>query len=432
MQIKPRIVVVGGGAGGLELISLLGNKFGKNQTADITLIDRSPIHLWKPLLHEVAAGTLNTYDDELSYHAYASTHYFKFCLGSLSKLDRAKKELILSPLIDEDGSEILPERSITYDILIIAVGSISNDFNIPGVQENCMTIDTSEQALKFQQYLIKTMMSLPYHTSATGQFNIAVIGGGATGVELTAELHYALQQLAIYGFEFDPKKITFNLIEAADRLLPALTPRVSTAVQQRLQELGVTLNLGEQVSQITKEGITTKNGNFIPASLAIWVAGIKAPDFLRSLDGLEVNKANQLIVKSTLQTTLDDHIFAIGDCASCIIESTGKPVPARAQAAHQQAVFIIKAITQLLQNKTLPTFHFKDYGSLISISSYQTVGNLMGRILKSLMIEGLLARIAYLSLYRAHQAALYGPWQVGLLMFTNLLTRQIRPRLKLH
>ena len=425
-----RIVIVGGGAGGLELASRLGKKFGKKQRAEITLVDSSPIHIWKPLLHEVAAGTLNSYDDELSYLAYASSHYFQFCLGAMCDLDRTKKEIILSPVLDENQKQIIPKRSIPYDILIMAVGSISNDFNIPGVKENCLIIDNTEQALFFQQELIKTMMGLPYHPQSE-QFNIAIVGGGATGVELAAELHYALRQMAVYGFDFDPNKIKIHLIEAANRLLPALPARLSQLVQDTLQHIGVIVHTNEPVSKVTHEGVHTKSGKFISANLKTWAAGIKAPEFLKNLAGLEVNKINQLVVKLTLQTTRDEAIFALGDCAYCVDENN-QPVPPRAQAAHQQATFLVNSIEKLLAQKPLPAYHYRDYGSLISLSHYETVGNLMGRITKSLMIEGALARLAYLSLYRAHQSALYGPWRVGIMMFANALTRQVRPRLKLH
>lgn len=431
MRETKRIIIVGGGAGGLELAARLGNKFGKKNKAQITLIDTSPIHLWKPLLHEVAAGTLNTYDDEISYLAYASQHYFEFCLGTLSGLDRQKKEIILQPVLDKNNQEIIPERKIPYDILVLAVGSISNDFNIPGVRENCLMIDTSEQALAFQQTLIKTMMSLPYQQDVN-QFSISIIGGGATGVELAAELHYALQQMAIYGFTFDTKKITINLIEAADRLLPALSARLSKSVQEKLKNIDINVYTDEQVSRITPEGVYTKKEKFIPSTIKVWSAGIKAPDFLRRMDGLEVNRINQLVVKQTLQTTCDDNIFALGDCASCPQPNSDKPVPPRAQAAHQQATFLVSAIKKFIEQKPLPLFRFRDYGSLISLSHYETVGNLMGRITKSLMVEGMIARVAYLSLYRSHQVSLYGFWRVAMLMFANLLTRQVRPRLKLH
>jgi NADH dehydrogenase len=430
---RPRIVVVGGGAGGLELVAGLGKKLGKKNKAEIILVDSSPVHIWKPLLHEVAAGTLNSYEDELSYLAYATNHYFQFCLGTMKGLSRIKKEIFLSPFLDENQKEIIPERTIPYDVLVIAVGSVSNDFNIAGVREHCLMIDTSSQAFYFQQHLIKALMGLPYQSNnADQQLNIAIVGGGATGVELTAELYYATHQMAEYGFGFDPSKISFSLIEASDRLLPVLSPHLSEMVREQLEQLDVTLYTSEQVSEVTAEGFSTKSGKFIPATIKAWAAGIKAPDFLKDLDGLEVNRINQLVVKQTLQTTIDAAIFALGDSAYCPQPGTDKPVPPRAQAAHQQASFLIKSIDNFLNQKPLSEYRYHDYGSLISLSHYETVGNLMGRITKSMMIEGKLARFAYLSLYRAHQAALHGSWHVAMILLANLLTSRIKPRLKLH
>lgn len=427
------IVIVGGGAGGLELVAHLGRSLGKQNKATITLVDPSPIHLWKPLLHEVAAGTLNSYEDELNYLAYASTHYFQFCLGSMQGINRVKKDIILAPIYDKNQQEIIPQRQIPYDILVIAVGSVSNDFNVPGVAENCLFLDNSDQANTFQQFFIKKMMHLPYYFKEKGQkLTIAIVGGGATGVELAAELHYAIRQMAKYGFAFDPEKVVINLIEASDRILPALRPHLSKIVDEKLKELNINILTNVKVCEVTQEGLKTTNGDFIPANLKIWSAGIKAPDFLKNLDGLEVNKINQLIVKPTLQTTRDNNIFAMGDCAYCLQTENGKPVPPRAQAAHQQADFLAKALKKFILKEPLPTYQYKDYGSLISLSHYETVGNLMGRITKSLMIEGRLARFAYLSLYRMHQRALYGTWRITALMLANWLTQKIRPRLKLH
>ncbi len=429
MDKTQRIVVVGGGAGGLELVASLGKKLGKRKKAEILLVDSSPIHLWKPLLHEFAAGTLYSYDDELSYLAYSATHYFQFCLGTMEGLNRSKKEIILAAVFD-DGQEVIPQRIIPYDILVIAVGSVSNSFNIPGVKEFCYTIDNSEQALNFQKHTMKTMMmEFPSHSkNDKHELNIAVVGGGATGVELCAELKYAIAQLTLYGFNFNPDKISLSLIESSNTLLPALPSSLSSSVLKLLKNLGIKVYIGEQVCEVTEGGILTKNGTYISSTIKVWAAGIKAPAFLRNLDGLQVNKINQLLVKPTLQTTLDNAIFAFGDCADCPQEGSAYPVPPRAQAAHQQASLLQKNIAHLINKKPLLTFHYHDYGSLISISRYQTVGNLI----RGYLIQGRLASFAYRSLYRKHQIALFGYWRVALLMLSNWLCRKIRPRLKLH
>jgi NADH dehydrogenase len=427
-----QILIIGGGAGGLELAANLGRKFGKTQKATITLVDASPIHLWKPLLHEVAAGTLNAYEDELNFLAYASEHHFQFCMGTMQGLDRTSKEVILAKIVDENEKILIPERRLKYDILVIAVGSLSNDFKIPGVKEHSLFLDSTEQAKYFHDHFLKTMMQWSYEPTQAEPRVIGIIGGGATGIELAAELHYAIRQMNEYGYSLDPKFISLVIVEAAPRILASLPERFSNLAQAQLDKLAIKVMTNERVTEVTPEGIKTLQGGLIPLAMTIWAAGIKAPDFLKNLDGLPVNNINQLIVKQTLQTSADDHIFAFGDCAYCLQSNSENAVPPRAQAAHQQAKHLVKAINALMQQQPLPLYHYQDYGSLVTLSHYETVGNLMGKFTSTLHIEGKLARMAYLSLYKMHQVALFGYWRVAMFMLADLITRRIRPRLKLH
>ncbi|MCW8408260.1 NAD(P)/FAD-dependent oxidoreductase [Legionella sp. PATHC035] len=425
----PNIIIVGGGAGGMELAALLGKKFGRTGKASITLVDCTPTHIWKPLLHEVAAGSLFTNENEVDYLAYAATHHFHFVLGALEGLNRSKKEIYLSPFYSHE-QEVLPKRAVSYDILFIAVGSVANDFNIPGVREHCLFLDNIDQAAYFHRELLNRFMRLSQQPQQ-GPFHLVVVGGGATGIELIAELNNTIHEIINYGIGIQPDLVSFTLIEAASRLLTALPEELSEKVTAELTRMGVKICVNEQVDKVTECGLQTKSTPFIPADLVIWTAGIKAPDFLQHMDGLEVNHMNQLLVKQTLQTTLDDSIFVLGDCASCPQTNLDKTVPPRAQAAHQQAFFLYKILDKYLEGKPLPVYHYRDHGSLVTLS-HHVIGNLMGKITKRFMIEGKLARLFYLSLYKQHQMALYGGWRVFLLTLSNLLSRRVKPRLKLH
>lgn len=433
-QHKHHIVIVGGGAGGLELAACLGKKLGKRNRAQITLVDANLTHLWKPLLHEVAAGTLNSHEDQLDYIAYAANYHFTFALGKLNGLNRREKIIYLAPIADENNNEIIPARSLSYDTLVIAIGSTVNDFSTPGVYEHCLFLNDHNEANQFHQLFLRKMLQAQSQPNIAKQLRIAIVGGGATGVELAAELYYAIHQVVYYGWEhIDPEQnIQITLIEAADRILSALPERLASATAEQLKKMGVEIYTRQRVSKVTAEGLHTNDGLFVSADLKVWAAGIKAADFLQNLDGLETNHLNQLIVKQTLQTTVDDNIFAFGDCASCPQPGRSNPVPPRAQAAHQQASLLVKSLQRRLKNKSLLPYYYRDYGSLISLSRYDAVGNLMGRFMGSIFIEGKLARLFYISLYKMHQIALYGFWRVGLLTFANFLTRRLRPRLKLH
>ncbi|RIA34491.1 NADH dehydrogenase FAD-containing subunit [Ectopseudomonas oleovorans] len=430
-----RIVIVGGGAGGLELATRLGRKLGKSGAARVILVDANLTHIWKPLLHEVAAGSLNSSEDELNYVAQAKWNHFEFQLGRMSGLDRAGKCITLAPTLDDDGQVLMPERRIAYDSLVIAVGSTTNDFGTLGAAEHCIFLDTREQAERFHRRMLSHYLRAHANESEAGtQIDIAIVGAGATGVELAAELHHAAQQLAAYGLNrIRPEDMRITLIEAGPRVLPALPERIAHPVHQTLEKLGVTVLTGAAVSEVTADGLKTADGNFIPASLKVWAAGIRAPGFLKDLDGLESNRINQLQVRPTLQTTLDDDIFAFGDCAACPQPgSDGRNVPPRAQAAHQQASLLAKSLRLKITGQPLPEYRYRDYGSLISLSSFSAVGNLMGNLTGSVMLEGWLARVFYVSLYRMHQMALYGVPRTLLLMLSDRIGRSTEPRLKLH
>ena len=435
------IIIVGGGAGGLELASQLGNTLGKSKQAEITLIDASLTHLWKPLLHEVAAGTLNSHEDELSYLAQANWHHFRFRLGRVDRVDRDHKQISTTPTLDANGTEYIPRRTFSYDTLILAVGSISNDFAINGIKEFCHFIDQQNQADYFHQHLLRS-----YYTGHTqnenmreGQLHIAIAGAGATGVELAAELYASTRQLIEFGLDrIDADKhLKITIIEAAERILPGLPEHLSSKVKKELEAIGIDVLTGERIIQATEAGFETNTGKIIPAGIKVWAAGIKAPDFLSEIVGLETNRINQLVVKPSLQTSNDSNIFAFGDCAACPMPGQNMNVPPRAQAAHQQASMLVKTMNLRLQNKdNLPAYIYVDYGSLINMSQYSTVGSLMGNLARlgsqSVFIEGLFARMVYISLYKMHQVALHGFIRTGLTTVANLLTRRNKPRMKLH
>jgi len=433
-MIKQKIVIVGGGAGGLELATKLGNKLGKKDNATIKLVDASDTHLWKPLLHEVATGSMDSGIDELSYRAHAYNHGFVFHLGRMAGLDRDNKEIILSAITEGD-IQVLPERRLQYDILIMAIGSVTNDFGTQGAAENCYFLDSRTQAERFHKKLLSTYLKANAEAHGREDFtlDIGIVGAGATGVELAAELHNTAEQLAAYGLDnLRQEQLNVTLIEAGERILPALPPRISGAAHHELENLGVKVATNTMITQVTDEGFETKDGSVIKSELRVWAAGIKAPAFLNEIGGLETNRVNQLHVKSTLQTTRDDDIYAIGDC-SFLLQEDGKPVPPRAQAAHQQASHVYKNIMNRYKQKPQTDYTYHDHGSLVSLSRYSTVGSLMGNLTRgSMMVEGRIARIVYISLYRLHQVALHGYFKTLLIGLSGRINRVIRPRLKLH
>ncbi|MGZ5092344.1 MAG: NAD(P)/FAD-dependent oxidoreductase [Burkholderiales bacterium] len=433
-----RIVIVGGGAGGLELATRLGDSLGRGKRARVTLIDCARTHLWKPLLHEVAAGSLDLYEHDLDYLAQARWHHFEFQLGRVDGLNRARRVVLIAPTYDEDANEeLIPRREIRYDTLVLAVGSRTNDFGTLGAREYAISLDTPDQAEHFHRRLVNACIRANAQTTplAPGQLNVAIIGAGATGVELAAELHKTTRELVAFGFEkIDPERdIQLTIIEAGPRILPALPERVALAAQDLLKSLHVDVLTGEPVTEVHAHSVSTASGLVIPAELTVWAAGIKAPDFLADLDGLESNRVNQLLVHQTLQTTRDPDIFAIGDCACCPWPGHAPCVPARAQAAHQEATHLFRNLRRRLEGKPLHTYVYRDFGSLVSLGEYSTVGSLMGKLMGgALFVEGFFARLMYIALYRMHLYALHGAAKVIFDLLGRLFTRRTEPRVKLH
>ena len=440
MENIHRLVIIGGGAGGLELATKLGNTLGKKKIAEIILIDAKKTHVWKPLLHEIAAGSLNPDKDELEYLAQAHWHHFKFRYGRVNQVDSKNKTVSIEPTYDIDGTEIIPSRKIKYDTLVLSVGSTVNDFNIPGAKEFAVALDTQDQAERFHQKLHNSILRAQTQKGSVkpGQLELVIVGGGATGVELAAELHKATREMTAYGLDRvkPDRDINIYLVEASNRLLPALPPKISASVESELYKLNVKLFLGERVTKVTKDGIETQSGKKILSSLVVWAAGIKAPEFLSHIKGIETNSIHQIKVDSTLQSTLDTDIFAFGDCAACPVKpGSDLLVPPRAQAAHQQASMLYKSIKfkVLKPNKTLPNYVYKDYGSLVNLGRYSTVGNLMGSLLGgSMFVEGLIARFMYLMLYQMHLSALHGVVSVVFRLLGKIISRRTEARVKLH
>jgi NADH dehydrogenase len=433
-----RIVIVGGGAGGLELATKLGDSLGRRKRAEITLIECARSHFWKPHLHELAAGSMDLRVYETDYLAQSHWHHFRYLIGQMTGLDRRARQVHVAPFVDEDGDTVTSARGIPYDTLVIAVGSRTNDFGTPGAREYAIALDDPAEAGRFHRRLVNAYIRAQTQAEPLRpeQLHVAIIGAGATGVELAAELHNTTRTLVSYGLDrIDPDRdIQLIVIEAADRVLPVLPKRLSDAALELLESMRVSVRTASRVAEVLSDGVRLATGEIVPAELTVWAAGVKAPDFLRDLDGLETNRINQLVVRATLQTTRDDDVFALGDCAACPwLGKQGAVVPPRAQAAHQQASHLVKQMRRRLAGKPLKPWRYRDFGSLVSLGEYSTVGNLMGSLTGgNLWVEGWFARMMYLSLYKMHELALHGFWKTALDTLARLITRRTEPHVKLH
>ena len=427
-----QIVVVGGGAGGLELVVKLGKRYRRRRDVDVVLIDKNPTHIWKPLLHEVATGTMNSYHDEASYRMLARKHGFKYILGRVTDVDLERQQLTLAPVADATGAEMMPGRVVDYTILTVSVGSHSNDFGIPGVREHSMQLDSREQAEAFHTEFTSALYRVNARRDRQSALSVAIVGGGATGVELAADMHNVVQRLREYGFNhFDPGSLKVSIVEAAPGLLPRLPDRIGVSVQRELERIGVNVRTATRVAAVTDSNVVTSDDEAISADLCVWAAGVKAPAWLAEA-GFPVDRLGRIEVDDTLSVRGYDTVFAIGDCCA-VKDRDGNEIPPRAQAAHQMASVTARNVRALVKGRPLKPFVYRDFGTLVNLSKYSTIGNLMGNLIRgTVFVEGLMARIFYLSLYRLHQSAIFGPFSTLLIMLGDRIYKATRAEVKLH
>ncbi len=429
---KERIVVVGGGAGGLELVVRLARKLKRDRNVDVVLIDKNPSHIWKPLFHEVATGSLNSHHDEASYRMLARKHGFEFLLGRVTGIDSTRRTIAVASVTDQDGQEIMPERDVAFDRLVVSVGSLSNDFGIEGVREHSRQLDSREQAELFNKHFASRLHRVNSSEDPDATLSVAIVGGGATGVELAADMHNVARRLRDYGFEhFSSARLSVSIIEAAPGLLPRLPDRIGVSVKRELERIGVSVLVGTRVAKVNEDSVITGDGDVIAADISVWAAGVRAPAWLAQC-GLPTDKLGRVEVNEDLSVRGLEDVFAIGDCRACYRED-GSEVPPRAQAAHQMASVAARNLLASRKGRRTKPFIYRDFGSLVSLSQFSTVGNLMGNLVRgTIFIEGWFARLAYISLYRMHQVSIHGFFSTLLIMLGDRIYKATRAEVKLH
>lgn len=422
------IVIVGGGAGGLELAARLGRALGPRQGRErVLLVDRFAFHIWKPTLHEVAAGTLDAHQEGLSYPVLARRNHFSFTMGQLAGLDAARKTIALAPQRNAHGEEVVPARTLSFTRLVLALGSGSNAFGTPGI-EHAYLLENVRDAQRFHADWLSACARASFTDKRA--LSIAIVGAGATGVELSAELLEAHAELLESLGSSQRFRLDVTLVEAGDRILGGLPERISAQAAVALRRKQVRVMTGTRVLEL-RPGVLVTSAGEIAAEMMVWAAGIKAADANAAL-GLEVNRLNQFVVDERLRTSAPD-VLALGDCAACVWEG-GRMVPARAQAAHQQADYLARVLLALLREREVAEpFVYRDFGSLVSLGENKGVGNLMGGLAgRNFFVEGLIAKWMYMSLHLMHHRAILGLGKTAVLALARLLQQRVSGRLKLH
>lgn len=402
---KINVVVLGGGIAGLEFMTRTArNKAYQNY--NFILVDKSPLHIWKPMLHTFAAGSQSAEEQSINFLSQAKRNNYTYQPGEVTSIDRTNKVITLAPYYDDNQVLILPERTLNYDYLVIALGSRSNDFNTQGVKEYAYTIDDLESSLKFKRTLSDQVIQA---TILKETHHLVIVGAGATGVELSGEIVQQIKIASHYNNENLTQYVDITVIQADDRVLPSFKPSISDKVQKSMENLGIKVLLKSAVAEVTKDSVILKDGRVIKADQVVWTAGVTSPTVLETIESVELSRTSQLVVNQYFQVLNDPNIFVIGD-SSAVKDA---PLAPTAQAASQQAIYLSKHFMNIINNEpNIPTFKYIDKGSLVSIGQHASFGMFgTNSAFKGLEFRGLSAKIAHIALYRQHQMSILGIWK---------------------
>ena len=370
---KPRVVILGGGFGGLTAARAL------HKAADVTVVDRHNYQTFLPLLYQVSTAGLAA--DHVAYPIRGALRKtpVKFRMGSPISIDHKNKEVKL------DSSELLK-----FDHLIVALGSVSADFGIPGVKEFTLGMKTVSEALTIRAEIMRRFEDLCRFEDDT-KLSITVVGGGPTGVEMAG----AIAELIRGPLKSDQANaaahINITLIEAGPRLLPPFAPSLSARTKKDLEKLGVKVLLNAAVQEVEHRKIKLKDGTTIDSEITIWAAGVKGSDAMGQLNLPTV--ANRVAVDPTMQVKNYPNVWALGDIAAAIGKD-GNTLPMVAPVAIQQGRFIAKQIMRISKNQKLENFKYLDKGSMATIGRNKAVVQV-----KSLKISGAIAWLIWLWLH---------------------------------
>jgi NADH dehydrogenase len=323
---------------------------------------------------------------------------------------------------------MLPATTVHYDTLVLALGGQANDFGTPGVPEHCHFIDDIGQATAFND-LLRSRVALAANEGK--DLNVVIVGGGATGVELAAELTQRMEIVSNYSSDVTRTHLRLTLIETASRALVPFPEKISRLVEAKLKSLGLDVRTGTKVVGVDAQSVVLDGDRRIEADLVVWAAGVKGPAVTSNLDGVEINRRGQVIVADTLQTKGDERIFALGDCSD-LAGANGKPLPSTAQVARQQALFLAKNLANHIETGArLGHFRYQDMGSLVSLGEYAAYGTLGSYgFLKGAAFKGWLAHMGHAALCRMHQLDINGLVRGALIWLAADLRRAVQPRVR--
>ena len=363
-QHRPLVAIVGAGFGGLWAARNLAH-----YPVEVLLIDRHNYHCFLPLLYQVAAAEL---EPEEIAHPVRSILWklpnVQFVLADVRGVDLGRR------MLETDGP------AIPYDYLILATGSVSHFFGVPGAAEYAFPLKTLEQGVALRTRILccfERAVLEPDPERRRRLLTFVIVGGGPTGVEFAGALVELIRGPLVKDFStLDFREVRVILLEAAGGLLVGLPERLGAYASARLGRMGVEVRLHATVSQITHEAVHLKDGTTIPAETVVWTAGVRG-DPLAQAWGLPTARGGRVVVQPTLQLAGHPEVYVVGDLAH--VEDSGKPLPMLAPVAMQQGVAAARNIGRQIAGQDPVPFHYRDPGTMVVIGRNAGAVHLRGR-----------------------------------------------------
>ncbi len=374
---RPKVVVVGGGFGGMAAVEAL-----QHADVDVLLLDQKVYNTFQPLLYQVATGGLNPGDVTYSLRAFTSRfRNATFRHAAVSDIDTANKQLVV-----DDGARV------DYDYLVIATGVAANFFGIPGVEENAFTIYTRGASLVTRDQIFSRLEYLATPGSGTHPISLVVVGGGPTGVEMAGTLAEMAHVALPYAYpEVDERRVNVYLVEMADEVLGPFDGKLKAYARQALEKKGVILKLGASVKEVTPTECRLTTGEVIKTRTVIWGAGVAPrPEVKRW--GLPTGRGGRILIEPDCRVKGFDDIFAIGDVA---VHEGDAALPQLAQPALQEGQHVAQTITNLMNGLPTTGFSYKDKGIMATIGRHAAIAQTPN----GMKMKGFPAWLAWLGLH---------------------------------
>jgi NADH dehydrogenase len=395
-----RVVIIGGGFGGLYTALTLHRKLGYHPDLEVTLLDRNNYFLFPPLLPSAATGVLEVRQVSFPFRRILETTRINFRKVNVQTIDRSQR-LITGTVERESSDHTLKILKVDYkyDFLVLAPGARVNTYNLPGVEEFAFFMREMRDAIILRNRVIdlfERAASFDDREEQAKLLNFVVIGAGATGIEVATELHDLIHGVLLDRYlEIDPAIPSVTIVQSGETVLPGWSRKLQKITQERISGLGIDTIFNTRVKEVQIDRVILTTNESLQAYTTIWCAGVTPAELVQNLD-LETDKSGRLLVDSNLRATVDKNIFILGDAASAIDPRSGKPFPPLAQVALQQGTYTGKSIARTLKGQPIGDFKYFDYGSLVSVGEHFAAVEVMG-----ITLSGFLGWFFWRTLYLA-------------------------------